>query len=146
MIFQRVNRTDPERVFIVVANNEGAAMPKDSACIWELAAASVDGVKVRQPDTSLLTAYAGIVDATIPTGEYGLIQVYGYRSTSLIFQTNTSMATGMLLGASAGADYLQSVQSTLGTGVAVGFAILAESVTDQGTSSVVSRKIFIRAL
>jgi hypothetical protein len=146
MIFQRANRTDPERVFIIVRNNEGSTLNADDAACWELAAASVDGVRVRQPDTGLLQTYAGVVDAAIANGEYGLIQIYGYRSTSRVFQTGTSQDTGLLLGFSAGAAYLQSVQSTLGTGNAVGLAFLAESITDQATSSTVSRKIFIRAL
>src|SRR5574342_1200334 len=97
MIFKRLNRTDPETVFLVAQNNEGATIAKDDACQLEMAAASVDGVKVRQPDTGNLYAFVGVADAAIVAGDYGLLQIYGYRSSSRVFQTGTSVATGQPL-------------------------------------------------
>ena len=150
MIFQRVNRTDPERVFVVMRNNEGAAMIKDQTCQLELASASIDGVRVRDMDTANEWAFMGIVDAQIADGAYGLIQIYGYRSTSIVFQTGTSVATGVPLAPSAGQDYLVSTISTLASTNNVTrtpiFAFLGESITDQATSSTVTKKIFLRAM
>jgi hypothetical protein len=148
MIFQRVNRTDPERVFVVMRNNEGASMPKDSACGLELASASVDGVRVRQLDTALAHTFVGIVDAAIADGAYGLIQVYGYRSTSLILTTNTSITTGVCLVPVVAQDYLVSsatvLTSTADYTRSPIVAFLCESITT--STSTVSRKIFIRAM
>lgn len=150
MIFQRLNRTDPERTFVIVQNNEGATLNKDAACQWELASASIDGVKVRQHDTGNDYAHVGIVDANIANGEFGLVQVYGYRSSSILFQTNTSQDTGVALVPVAGQNYLQSVASTSASNAAPTqqpiFEVLGESIASSSASATISKKIFIRAL
>lgn len=148
MLFKRVTRTDPEQVFIVVLNNEGAAMIANQTCQWEPASASVDGVRVRDLDTANEYCFAGIVDAAIADGAYGLIQIYGYRSTSLVLTTDTSITTGVALVPVAAQDYLQS-QHTVYTSSANFtrtpiFAVLLESITT--STGNVSRKIFIRAM
>ena len=150
MLFKRVNRTDPEQIFLVVFNNEGASLTANNTCQLELASASVDGIKVRQPDTGNLFAFVGIVDAAIADQAYGLVQVYGYRSTVTCFQTNTSQATGVPLAPVAGAGYMQSVASTVASNTTVTlqpiFAVLAESITDASASATINAKAFIRAL
>jgi hypothetical protein len=150
MIFQRLNRTDPERVFVIVQNNEGAQINKDQSVQWELASASIDGVKVRDLDTGNLYAFAGVADANIATSAYGLIQVYGYRSTSILFQTGASQDTGLALIPVVAVDYLQSVATVLTstdnfTRTPI-VAVLGESIASAAASATVSRKIFIRAL
>ncbi len=150
MIFQRVIRTDPERVFIVFRNNEGATIAKDDACQLELASASIDGVRIRQPDTGNLYAFVGVADAAISDGSYGLIQVYGYRSTSKVFQTNTSQDTGVALAPTAAAAYVQSVATSTTSSANVTqqpiFAVLGESIASSSASATISAKVFIRAL
>ena len=150
MIFKRLNRTDPEQVFIVVLANEGSALTINQSVQWEVASASVDGVRVRQPDTGNLFAYAGVVDAAIADGAYGLIQIYGYRSGSIVFQTNTSIDTGALLVPVAGQNYFNTVASTTASNATVTnqpvYACLLESITDATASGTVSRKVFIRAM
>lgn len=147
-IFQRVNRNDPERIFISVLSNETCAV--DDAVQWELASASVDGVKVRLPDTGNLYAFAGIADAAITSGSYGLVQVYGYRSSSRMFQTNTSQATGAAIAPVAGNVYMASVASgTTSSADTVQqpiFAVLAESIASSAASATISAKLFIRAM
>ena len=73
---------------MVMRSNE--TMSADDCAILETNSDSIDGVRVRQTDTGLLHAFVGVADAAITSGSYGLIQVYGYRSTSRVFQTNTS--------------------------------------------------------
>lgn len=147
-MFQRVNRSDPERAFIAVLSNETCAA--DDACIWETASASIDGVKVRQPDTGLLHAFVGIADAAITSGTYGLVQVYGYRSTSRVFQTNTSQDTGVALVPTAGAAHMASVATTTASNAAVTqqpiFAVLAETIASSSASATISAKLFLRAM
>lgn len=148
MIFKRINRDQPETVFISVLSNETVAA--GDACTWETASASIDGVKVRQPDTSLLYAFVGLVDAAITSGEYGLVQVYGYRSTSRVFQTNTSQDTGAALAPVAAVVYLASVATSTTSTANVTqqpiFAMLAETIASSSVSATISAKIFIRAL
>ncbi|KKM75981.1 hypothetical protein LCGC14_1384770 [marine sediment metagenome] len=143
MIFQRVNRTDPERVFIVARNSEGSTLNADDVCAWETAAASVDGVRVRQPDTSHTASIVGVIDAAITDQSYGLVQVYGYRSTSRVFQTNTSQDTGDAMAASLGGAALSSFASTAN---APAWFVLAETIASSSASSTISAKMFVRCL
>ena len=150
MLFKRVNRTDPEQIFVVVFNNEGATLSANNTCQLEMASASVDGVKARQPDTGNLFAFIGIVDAAIVDQAYGLVQVYGYRSTVTVFQTGTSQATGAALVPVAGAGYMATSAQTLASNTTITFlpifAVLAESITDATASATVNVKAFIRAM
>mgnify|MGYP001613322849 CR=1 FL=1 len=148
MIFQRVNRSDPERVFVVMLSNETCAA--DDAVQLELNSASVDGVKIRLPDTANEFAFVGVADAAITSGSYGLVQVYGYRSTSRVFQTNTTQATGLPLTPTAGQVYWQSYNTVITstsdvTRIPV-FACLMESIASSSASATISKKVFVRAL
>lgn len=84
MIFQRVNRTDPEKIFVIAKNvYTTAAVTVGQAVQWDLA--SLDGLSVTRPTaraTNAGMALAGVVaSASIAaSGGYGLIQVYGYHS------------------------------------------------------------------
>jgi hypothetical protein len=133
-----------------VRNNEGAAINKDQTVQWEPASASVDGVRVRDMDTGNLFLFVGVADAAIADGDYGLVQVYGFRSTSIVFQTDTSQDTGVPLVPVAGQDYLQSVASTTASNAAVTlqpvFAALLESIATSAASATISKKVFVRAL
>lgn len=155
MIFQRVNRTDPERVFIVARNSEGGTLNKDDCCIWETASASVDGVRVRQPDTSHSGSVVGVIDAAIADGAYGLVQVFGYRSTSRVFQTNTSQDTGAFMEASLGGAALSSyaISQTFASNTTVSvthrpgpYFVLAETIASSSASATISAKMFVRCL
>lgn len=150
MMFKRVNRDSPEQVFIVVRNSEGATINADQTVQWEVASASVDGVRVRDMDTGNLWAFAGVADASIANGEYGPIQIYGYRSTALVHQSGTSIDTGVPLVPVAGSDCFSTFVSTTASNAAVTlqptFAVLLESITDATASSNRQSKVFLRAM
>ena len=155
MIFQRLNRTDPEKVFIVVRNSEGATQSKDDVCSWETASASVDGVRVRQPDTATAANVVGVVDADITDTSFGLVQIYGYRTSSKVFQTNTSQDTGVFLEASLGAAHLSSYATSLtqasNTTVSITyrpgpFFVLGETIASSAASATISAKVFLRCM
>jgi len=142
MLFKRLNRTDAERVFVVMQANE-ANIAADDVVALELTAASVDGVKIVQPNTGELTAVVGVADAAISNGAYGLVQIFGYRSTARINTTGASLTPGQALVPVAGQDYLETVAST--SGVSPQFVIL-ESAASTGTTATVSKKIFIKSM
>jgi len=144
MLFKRLNRTDAERVFVVMqANASGIAA--DDVVQLELAAASVDGVKVIQPASANLLATVGVADAAIASGAYGLVQVYGYRSTSRIGPTDsTQTSLGQALTPVAGQDYFSTITSLSMNGTPI--AILLESLATGTSSNTVSKKIFLRCM
>ena len=84
MLFQRVNRSDPEKIFVVAYNSYStAAITVGQAVNWDFIT-DCDGVGVTMPlarATNGGFAIAGVVaSASIAAGAYGLIQVYGYHS------------------------------------------------------------------
>jgi hypothetical protein len=144
MLFKRLNRTSPEQVFVVMQANE-ANIAADDVVQLELTAASVDGVKICQPNTAELKAVIGVADAAIGNGSYGLVQVYGYRSTSRLGPTDSTQSSlGQCLTPVAGQDYFSTITSLGGNGYPI--AILLESMATGTSSDTVSKKIFLRAM
>lgn len=83
MIFQRINRSDPEKIFIIAKNSYStAALSNGQAVIFDFAT-DADGVGVTRPTaraTNGGVAIAGVAAEAIAAGSYGLLQVYGYHS------------------------------------------------------------------
>src|SRR5262245_22000302 len=83
MFFQRVNRTDPERVFVTVYNSYSTATITNGQVVnWDFGN-DKDGLGVTRPTARATNAgmgAAGIVAESIAAGSYGLVQVYGYHS------------------------------------------------------------------
>lgn len=84
MIFQRINRSNPEKIFVVAMNSYStAAITNGQYVPWDVLTDS-DGVSVTGPLARTLGGgfdAAGIVaSSSISVGDYGLIQVYGYHS------------------------------------------------------------------
>ncbi len=84
---QRINRTDPEKIFIAVYNSYStAAMTNGQGVIWDFAT-DADGLGVTRPTaraTNAGMAGAGVIAQTIAAGSYGLMQVYGYHSATRV--------------------------------------------------------------
>lgn len=84
MLFQRVNRTNPEKIFLVAKNSwETAALTNGQVVVWDWTT-DVDGVGVTKAfateNVSAGQDVAGVAAETIGSGDYGLLQVYGYHS------------------------------------------------------------------
>lgn len=146
MLFQRINRSDAEKVFITVKNNSGATLTANYPAYFDVEMTTPDGVSVTNSATSTtLQAFAGIADADIANGGYGLIQVYGYRSSVQIYSSTGSSVKGDNLVVTNGAVAGLMPATTLGTTQAWGFlcaAITASSSSQFGTSAA----CFIRAM
>jgi hypothetical protein len=128
-------------------------MPKDSVVQLEVGTAA-DGIKCVQANTGELWAFVGVADQAISNGDYGLVQVYGYRSSSIIFQTGTTQAAGLPVVPTAGQNYMQSVATSItyasNTTVSITqqpyMAALAESIDSSSASATISAKVFLRGL
>lgn len=79
MEYQRVNRTDPERFFMVVRNSYStAALSNGQWAAWDIVT-DKDGVNVTKPGGANRAATAGCAVQAIAIGDYGLLQVWGYK-------------------------------------------------------------------
>jgi len=132
MLFQRVNRTNPEKVFIVAKNSYGtASLTNGQAVIWDWTTDG-DGVGVTlataTANVSCGVDVAGIASETIAAGDYGLLQVYGYHSAT---RCRALTATGHVYHQSAAEI---AVGTPLVGGISTVFAL--EAVTPAETAQV----------
>lgn len=145
MIFKRVGRTSAETAFIVVQNVSGSTATAGFALAFDISA-SVDGVRVSQCKTTSAQAFAGVADSDIANNAYGLVQVYGYRSSVKIFASTGSSVAGDNLTVVTGSTHWGMTPATSG-GTAKAFGFLCEAVTASSSSQFgTTAKAFIRAL
>jgi hypothetical protein len=104
MNIERINRSDPERVFLTVLNAESASVLEPGKVVQYVLGTNATqpaGVAVKlQASAVNLTAVtakvAGVVPVggTIGTGQYGMIQVMGYHSA---VRASASLASGRMV-------------------------------------------------
>lgn len=137
MLFKRINRADPEKIFIVAKNSYStASLSNGQAAIWDFAT-DADGVGVTRPSARATNggiAVAGIAAETIAAGDYGLFQVYGYHSAVRVRSAtggSPAIAAGrpLALNAAGSVFCLESV-STASTSILInqcGFALASQA-------------------
>lgn len=137
MVFQRINRTDPEKVFVVAKNGYStASLTNGQAVSWSLSAA--DGLTVTRPTaraTNAGVAAAGVAAATIAYNGYGLIQVFGYHSavrTRAVTGGSPAIVAGrpLVVNAAGSVFCLESVSTASNTILTFpcGFALASNAV------------------
>lgn len=151
MMFPRINRSNPEKVFISVYNSYStAALSNGQAVIWDFAT-DADGVGVTRPTARASNAgmaAAGIAAESIAAGDYGLLQVYGYHSATRV-RTVTAGTPAIVPGRplvinAAGSVFcLESVSTASNTILTfpIGF-----SLGSTGGWTTIAKPVFIRAL
>ena len=149
MLFQRVNRTDAEKVFVVVYNASGGAFTTGQCMVWDCGT-SADGIRVTTPATATISAFAGLATAGIANAAYGLAQVYGYTaSASVINDITTALVAGLVFVPVDGSANLNC--NAAGTNAAAGdngfmFAMQTNTTATAGAIAAAATKVFIRAL
>jgi hypothetical protein len=124
MLFSRINRSNPEKIFMTVYNDYGtAAITVGMPVIWDYAG-TADGVSVTKPTAESGIAAAGVVaDASIASGSYGLIQVWGYNADAIVDGgTDVAAGDGITMNAAEFELYMCSTASTAVLDVPCGFA------------------------
>jgi len=100
MLFQRINRTDPEKVFVIVKNVWSTASLSNGQCVaWDYVT-EADGISVTKCSASangLGAQFGGIITQTIADDDYGLMQVYGHH-TAIRARTTTGGAPAIAKG------------------------------------------------
>ena len=97
MLFARINRSNPEKVFIVAYNSYStASLTNGQPVMWDYVTdADGVGVTLNAAGTGRAghygTAVAGVAAETIAAGAYGLIQVYGYHSAVRVRSATTGL-------------------------------------------------------
>jgi len=157
MLIQQLNRSDAEKVFIICRNTSGGTLAANVPVYFETDEVS-DGVAVSQMvayahGTNL---FAGINNASLVDDGYGLVQVYGYRTSVVVsaVASTFSVIPGNRLVGVAGAAYLAygTVLSTADTEALISpendkYVIAMETIASADDKSATANCIaFIRAL
>ncbi len=102
MQIQRVNRTDAEKVFIVVRNMDATSITTGQGShfmgAWDNAS-SVDGVSVIRTRAAVdFLLFAGVAAQDIAVDSYGRSQIYGLCDSVMISHKagNTTMGAGLV--------------------------------------------------
>jgi hypothetical protein len=151
MNFQRINRNNPERVFVLVYNSYAtASMTNGQGVIWDFAT-DADGLSVTRPTaraTNAGLAAAGVIAETIAAGAYGLMQVYGIHSAVRV-RTVTGGSPAIVAGRPlainvAGSVFCLESMSTASKQVVVFPMAFAIGATSGFTTA--ARAAFVKAL
>ena len=143
MLFKRTSRSQPEVVYIVVQNVSGSTITAGYSAAFDTGA-SADGVRVSRVGTTRLQSFAGVADSDIANNAYGLVQVYGYRSSAFIHSSAGTDATGSGLTTSASQWGLVPANAA---GTSKTFGFLCEAVSASSSSAYdTTAAVFIRAL
>jgi len=140
MLFQRVNRTDAEKVFGIYTS--AAACAADQPVSLDVTT-NVDGYHIISTLAANLDCVIGVADAAFTAGAVGLVQVYGYRGTSKCLITDTTYAAGVKMVPVDAKSYLAYAAAADGRD---GFFAVMASLTSSSASRTASAKIFIRCL
>lgn len=95
MQIQRVNRTDAEKVYIVIKNVSGGTITTGMGARFVGGAAaeivSTDGIQAVKSADAAMTMFAGIAVEDIADNDYGRVQAYGYTSVLLSAEANKTV-------------------------------------------------------
>ena len=143
MLFQRINRSQAETIFMVVQNQSGSTVTQGYNVVLDVSS-DVDGVRVTQASATDLQAYIGAADSDISDGDYGLVQVFGYRTDLFIYSSAGSSVAGDNLTVVADK---WGVTPVTGDGVDKAWGFLCEAIAASSSSQYhTTAKAFIRAL
>jgi hypothetical protein len=157
MLWQRVNRSDPEKMFVVVKNSwSTATVTNGQPVMWDYIT-DQDGVGVTRgvagPAKHGGFAMAGVMAESVAAGSYGLCQVYGYHSAGIaqaITGGGTTVATGTPLGLQTATFVLTPIAVSMGSASATLDRVLFPSAFSLGlavaTWTTANGAIFIKAL
>lgn len=147
MLFQRVNRSDAERVFVVVQNVTGAAIVAGDALTLDHVT-TPDGVRAIKPTTANLNLVGLAASAIADTG-YGLAQAYGLCTfASVIPDVTTAQAAGITLMPTNASHNLGGIaaKTAVSTGADTSQVTLLTTVATATTPARVNGVVFLRLL
>lgn len=149
MIIQRINRTNPEKVFVVVRNDHTATLTKGRPVVYKFDGTR-DGLDVEDTVTGTAAKnhlVAGLADKDIAAGDYGLAQCYGVRTDAVILKCGIASSDNGILGDAMVLATAISALSGVATGAISGYFpgfILGETMASSAATATTTATVFIR--
>jgi hypothetical protein len=151
MLFQQLNRSDAEKVFVMVKNIKGSACSAYYPVFYDTADATngLDGHAVSGARTGQEFLFAGIPQAAIADDAHGLVQVYG-KGSAYVLVTTALAAGDQVVAADSTVHLINYTQFSATSLVTVNTNpwnfVTAMSAMASGISTAVLEPVFIRAL
>lgn len=150
MIIQRINRTNPEKVFLIARNDE-TVFTKGQPVVFTFDGTrdGLDTVSCYTGDAAKSTLLAGLADSAIPAGSYGLVQCYGVRTDAVMLKAGTATNKNAAIG---DAMVLHTAQDCL-SGVAAGAVsaylpgiVMGETMASSASTATTTGTVFLRLM
>lgn len=92
MLIQQLNRTDAERVQIMVKNVDGSGSITTGLGVnLVVAGASIDGISSVKSTAAAIKGFAGVAVQDIPINGFGLVTAWGYVNSVQISHVGSSI-------------------------------------------------------
>ena len=143
MLFQIIQRTEPDNVYSVVRNVSGATVTAGYPVVYDITS-SIDGNRISKPATATLSCLVGIADETAANSAYFQIQRSGYRSAAYMTNdTSVAIAAGDILIPVDSQWYMARSGASDGKS---GFIYAGEAFATATTPAAANKKVLIRCL
>lgn len=150
MLIQRVNRDDPEKVFISCQNDDGSSSWVAGEPVFWQADGTDDGLDAVSGGTDATSSLLiGVADTTTADQGYGLVQVYGVRTDAVINQAGTASDANGAIGDVLAPWTASSAFSGVAAGAATGFlpsVVLMETVASSSAVATTTGTVFLRCM
>lgn len=100
MIIQRINRTGPEKVFVVVRNDSSASIAAGVPGVFKMDGTR-DGLDIEDCKTGTAAKnglIAGLMDVDLAASQYGLCQCYGVRTDAVMLASGSDTDANAEIG------------------------------------------------
>lgn len=151
MIIQRVNRTNPEKVFLIGYNDNTAAMVKGAVVVFDYDATD-DGLALEKSSTGAAaksTLAAGVVDTALAAAAYGLVQCYGVRTDAIILKCGIATTDNAAIGDAMVMDTTNDGLSGVATGAISAYFpgfVMGETMASSSGTVTTTATVFIRLM
>jgi len=151
MIIQSINRTNPEKVFIVVRNDSAASIAAGYPCVFKFDATR-DGLDIEDCKTGAAAKnhlIAGLVDSAIAAGAYGLAQCYGVRDDAPMLKAGSASDANAAIGDILVLHTAASILSGKAAGAVSGFfagIVMGETMASSSATATTTGTVFLRLM
>jgi len=145
VIIQRVNRINPEKVFIIVRNDDAVAFVAGGVIGFKFDGTR-DGLDAELADSITDNPLiAGVADEATAAGSYGLVQIYGVRTDAVIWRTDTAVVVGDALIVTQGSAALMRIAAGVASAYLPAFAA-GEALASTNGAKTDTTTVFIRCM
>lgn len=147
MIFQQLNRSDAERIDLIVGNVDGGgSMTAGLGVALVEAGASIDGISAVKATAGTWKGFIGIATENIPINGYGLVRAHGLAAAGTLSNVGTSITItrgDVLIPSAIAGQFFSSVTPQAMSTLLYKYAYAADTIT---VSALTTVRAIVRAL